>query len=89
MRHILLECPRFTAARIQLGMHHAVNDAMQHMPNAKMGYAFYCGKNKIHSLQDLKSRISMANQLPEIYKMGTMNILEIMKGIQLNVLYKL
>ena len=35
-------------------MHHAVNDAMQHMPNAKMGYAFYCGKNKIHSLPRFK-----------------------------------
>ena len=79
--HILLECPRLAAARVQLGMQHAVDEAMRRMPTAKMGYAVYWGKHNTHSLQDLKLRITMANQLLEIYEEDTRNILEIMRGI--------
>ena len=84
--HILLECPRLSAARAHLGMQHAVDEAMSHVPTAKMGYAKYWGKTSTHSLQELRWRLTMASQLLEVYEEDTRNILEVMKGIQLYVL---
>ena len=62
---------------------------MQHVANVKMTYAKYWGKYQTHSLHELRNRIVMANLLLEVYEADTRTIyiLNIMKGIQSNVLY--
>ena len=79
--HILLECPRLENARESLNMHHAVKEAMRNAGTINVAYARFWGKNRAHSLQELRNRINMANQLIEVYEADTRTILNIMKGI--------
>ena len=78
--HILMQCPRYTEARKHVGMHDAVTDAMQQTAEPMAAYAVFWGKTQNHTLAELRSRISMSNQLVDIYENDVKVILDIMKG---------
>jgi len=77
--HILLKCPRLRDARESLSMHHAVSEAMRNTGTVNAAYARFWGINQTNSLQELRRRINMANQLIEVYEADTRAILSIMK----------